>query len=259
MVVHRSSERPFGGVRHLGVIVRAVPPLDPSEPFGLHSGFLYRIDDGAPRFSHLAWHFDLQDEPAGDPKYLWSDTGLDEGNSRVVAAWLANRGRLPNDIPYGINSDGACFDTVTAQFVPAPVGKGLTCATYVKAVLSHLGFKLLAEDTWPTDRADDRSWQLAVVEALRARAAAAPHVDAVNKDVGSKRFRPVEVVGAATLPHSSWAVVFDDAAKVAQSIIVDVQKARRSSQAAAAPAAQAVPAPEALPLERQAPKGDGGS
>jgi hypothetical protein len=88
MVVHRSADKPFADVNPLGVVVRSVRPLDPGASFALHSGFLYRLDDGEPRIQHLAFHLELEDEPAAAP-YLWADVGLDEGNSRVVArgAW----------------------------------------------------------------------------------------------------------------------------------------------------------------------------
>jgi hypothetical protein len=112
MVVHRSADKPFADVNPLGVVVRSVRPLDPGASFALHSGFLYRLDDGEPRIQHLAFHLELEDEPAAAP-YLWADVGLDEGNSRVVAAWLAVRGAMPQDIPYGLDSAGSCFDDQT--------------------------------------------------------------------------------------------------------------------------------------------------
>ncbi|MDH2402003.1 hypothetical protein QCM77_18860 [Bradyrhizobium sp. SSUT18] len=239
MTVHRSSERPFADVRHLGVVVCAVGALDPSEDFGLHSGFLYQLDSGGPRISHLGWHFELHDHPADDDRYLWADTGLDEGNSHVIAAWLSDRRTHPNDIPYGFDAKGSCFDKVTLDFVPPALGKGLTCATYIKAVFSHLGFDdFLDEGTWPLDRQSDRSWQLAVVEELRKRASQ-EHIAALMEDVGATRFRPAEVVGAATVVSDSWPVTFDDVAAIAQSIIVDVEASRAAYRAASGPASAA--------------------
>jgi hypothetical protein len=225
MTVHLSSESPFAGVRHLGVVIRAVDALDPNEPFGLHSGFLYQLDDGEPRINHLGWHFAMHDHPADDARYLWANTGLDEGNSHLIAAWLALRRTHPNDIPYGFDAHGACFDQVTQDFVPPPLGKGLTCATYIKAVFSHFGFDLLDEITWPLDRPSDRSWQVSVVEELRKHASE-DHVIALTNDVGARQFRPAEVVGAAILPSDSWPVALNDVAAIAQSIIVDVQSSR---------------------------------
>lgn len=222
MTVYRSDERPFNDVRALGVAVRSVPALSPDDQYGLHSGLLYKIDGGFPRISHLAWHFQLKDDPVADP-YLWADVGLDTNNSRIIAAWLALRQTSPSNIPYGIDAAGSCFDKTTREFLPPPLGKGLTCATYIVAVLKSLGFPLLLEDTWPTDRASDHSWQRAVIDTLKNTGAGEDYVDAAQKDVGAKRYRPAEVVGSAT--RAPWPVAFQDAAALASAVIADVQNA----------------------------------
>jgi hypothetical protein len=183
----------------------------------------------------------MHDHPADDDRYLWADTGLDEGNSHVIAAWLASRRAHPKDIPYGFDAHGSCFDTVTLDFVPPSLGKGLTCATYIKAVFLHFGFELLDESTWPLNRPSDRSWQVAVLEELRKRASE-DHIVALTNDVGARQFRPAEVVGAATLPSLSWPVALNDVAAIAQSIIVDVQSSRAGTGATVtAETAPAVP------------------
>lgn len=236
MAVYRSDERPFDDVRALGVVVSPVPALSPQDPYGVHSGILYKIDGGSARISHLAWHFRLEDVPAADP-YLWADVGLDDANSRVIAAWLALRQKSPSNIPYGLDAGGACFDKTTREFLPPPLGKGLTCATYIVTIFKSLGFPLLLEDTWPTDRADDHSWQRAVVDMLTKTGADKDHIEAVGKDVGAKRFRPAEVVGAAI--HTPWPVAFQDAATLAAAVIADVQNAfARLAASRAQPAAQ---------------------
>jgi hypothetical protein len=248
MTVCRSDERPFDAVKYLGVVVRAVDSIDPAASFGLHSGFLYKLDGQPPRLNHLAWHFDLRDEPAVDDKYLWADTGLDERNSQVIAAWLTDRRERPSMIPYGLDAQGACFDKETQDFLPPPLGKGLTCATYMQAVLKHLGFILLDEATWPADRAEDASWQVAVVDVLRKTGAAEDHINALASDVGSKRLRPAEVVGAATVTSGSWPVAFDRASAIAQTIILDVQAAMNAAEQSGPPAKEGLPANESVPL-----------
>ena len=220
MPVQPSQVRPFGDVNALGIVVCRAPRLNPADELPLHSGFLYKLDAGMPRISHLAWHLDLRDEPAADP-YMWANVGLDEANSRFVAAWLADRGKNPALIPYGIDGAGASFDPETDEFVPPPVGKGLTCATYIAAVFKHLGFQLLQEDSWPTDRQDDNVWQEHVVKALSKTGASEEHVDAVKNDVGARRFRPAEVTGAATL--ADWPIAFPSAEAVANSVIENVR------------------------------------
>lgn len=222
-LVQPSSSAPFSAVASLGVVVRSVPPIDRSTNFALHAGFLYKIDNAEPRISHLAWHYRLEDKPAEGP-YLWANVGLDDVSCRVVAAWLADRRANPAQIPYGIDSAGVCFDSETQDFIPPPVGKGLTCATYIVAVLKHLGFPLLAEITWPRDRADDVSWQEAIVTSLSKDGASADHVAAVRADKGARRFRPAEVVGSATVTDL-WPIAFEEASRLATEIVKDVKAA----------------------------------
>ena len=52
------------------------------------------------------------------------------------------------------------------------------------------------------------------------------HVEAAQKDVGAKRFRPVEVVGAAICTTSDWRVAFSDARLIADTILGDLAAAR---------------------------------
>ncbi|CCD96501.1 hypothetical protein BRAO375_600074 [Bradyrhizobium sp. ORS 375] len=222
MTVYRSDERPFDDVQALGVVISPAPALVPEDQYGLHSGLLYKIDGQPARISHLAWHHQLRDEPAADP-FLWADVGLSAENSRFIAAWLALRQNSPSNIPYGIDAGGACFEMATHEFLPPPLGKGLTCATYIVAVFRSLGFPLLLEETWPADRPDDHAWQRAVLSLLRRTGATEDYVEAAQTDVGAKRYRPAEVVGAAT--RAPWPVAFQDATALAAAVLTDVQNA----------------------------------
>ena len=219
MAVHRSTCVPFGEVDHLGVVIREFRPADRA-PFR-HAGFLYRIDDGAPLMVHLAWHYCLRHEPP-DEDYLWQTVALEEENRQVVAAWLGAEHLHPADIPYGFDAFGLCFDE-NDEFVPPPVGKGLTCATLISAVLAFLGFELLEQNTWE-DRPDDVHWQNEILRALRGHASPA-HIEALQTDIGAKRFRPEEVVGAAITSDPKWPVPFSDARQMADSILRDLADA----------------------------------
>ncbi|MGA2292624.1 hypothetical protein, partial [Bradyrhizobium sp.] len=103
------------------------------------------------------------------------------------------------------------------------LGKGLTCATYIVAILKSLGFPLLLEDSWPIDRADDQLWQRAIIEELRKSGAEEDYIAVAQNDVGAKRYRPAEVVGSAT--NAAWPVVFSDATALAAAVLADVQAA----------------------------------
>jgi hypothetical protein len=73
-------------------------------------------------------------------EYLWSQIGLDQRNKKFIAAFLGNQRQNQNNIPYKLDGSGSCFDTETGAFITPPVGKGLTCATYLIAVLTSFGF-----------------------------------------------------------------------------------------------------------------------
>lgn len=226
MTLATSEQSAFADVKYLGVAAKAVSPLLKSQEFGVHAGFIYKIDEDDPRVAHLAWHEDQRDNQI-DATYLWSPMPfLEEPNCHVVASWLHVRRSKPDLIPYGFRVDGRVYDAESDAFIPPPPGQGLTCATFIVAVLRHLGFSLLVGASWPNDRQDDREWQEAVVAALKEQGASEQHVKALAEDVGARRYRPDEVVGAATL--AEWPVAFPDAAKAAQEVIAAIAASRKA-------------------------------
>jgi hypothetical protein len=165
---------------------------------------------------HLAWHFDLRDEEAPSD-YFWNEVSLDVLNRRVLAAAANAIGTKRDNIPYGLDTTGACFDPTNGDFIPPPIGKGLTCATFIVAVFGSYGFDLLDEASWPTHNAEDEGWQSQIIETLRSNGAHPAHIEAMERDVGSSRFKPDEVVGSSTLP--TWPVAFPEARSIADEII----------------------------------------
>lgn len=222
MVVFHSRERPFSDVSNIGIAIREVER--PPRPIGHHCGFLYKLDGGDPRLLHFAWHYILRDD-APPEAYLWADMGFDEPNGRYVAAYASNLKRNEHNIPYGLDVAGSCFDRESGEFIPPPLGKGLTCATFVSVVLRSLGFNLLQEQTWEA-RPDDNDFGVYIVEDLKASGAHPDHIDAVSKDIGAKRFRTPEVAGATTKPLSEWPLSFEIARTLATQILADLAAAR---------------------------------
>jgi hypothetical protein len=144
----------------------------------------------------LAFHFKLCDETPS-PAYLWVDCGLDDVNKKVIAAYMGVIRKNKNNIPYGLDVDGNCFDRDTGEYIEQPLGKGLTCATFIMAIFGRFGFRLLKTEEWP-ERAEDIQWQQQILEVLEAEGASADHVAAARKDIGTARFRPEEVGGAVS-------------------------------------------------------------
>ena len=172
------------------------------------------LDEGAARLIHFAWHRDLRDDEP-DNTYLWADIGLDTANARYLAAFAANLKRNQVNIFYGLDQAGSCFDSETGDFIPPPLGKGLTCATFILAVMRSVGFAALLEESW-SPREDDAAFGQQIVEDLIATQPPIDpaHISVLASDAGAKRFRPEEVVGGSIQPaevcpfrskkHSNW-------------------------------------------------------
>ncbi|AMA55039.1 hypothetical protein [Bradyrhizobium sp. CCGE-LA001] len=220
MPLRSNAEHPFAEVNFLGIVAKKVDPIYEGHEFGIHVGFLYQLEDNQPRVAHFAWH-EIQRDDEPDDSYLWSEINLDESNRLVVASWLDDRRANPDLIPYGFRTDGSPYVEETSDFVAPPIGQGFTCATFIVGVLKHLGFPLLVEDSWPDAREDDILWQEGIVSKLEGWASP-EHRGALRDDVGTKRFRPEEVGGAACRAPD-WPVLFEDASVVAAEIIAELR------------------------------------
>lgn len=197
-------------------------------PEQVHVGLLYRVDGGTPFFRHLAFHRQLRNDSAvafaGEYSLHWAECSLDVDNRAVMAAYVAAVEQNPADIPFGFDSSGSAFDPETGAFYEPPIGKGLTCATYVLGMFEARGFHLLNTDGWP-ERAEDIEWQERIIGIVENYCAGrgldcAEHIAAMRADVGAKRYRPEEV--AAGMLSSPTPVNFPTARELADQILVDL-------------------------------------
>jgi len=188
----------------------------PNDPQQRHVGIIYRVDDSGPRFCHLAWHFKLVDEPL-PVNYCWGASGLDPVNKVVMAAYVALLKQNASDVPYGIDFSGVYFDD-QGHYIVQPIGRGLTCATFIMAVFIRYGFELVNMESWP-ERPDDIEWQQQVIKVLTGYASP-EHVEAVSRNVGARRFRPEEI--AAGVISENIPLDFSVAHALAQEILHDL-------------------------------------
>lgn len=212
MPVLEPADRPYGHVAHVGLAIQQTS-------LGYHSGFLYKLADSEPRVLHLAFHHLLKDEVITSD-YRWAQLGLDDDNLAVLSELLARIAGKEPRIPYGFNSEGIAIDPVTGGVLPAPVGHGLTCATFMVATLKAYGHDLLEADAWPT-RDDDAKWEAAILHAL-SRFASPEHVQAVRENPRSARLRPAEVVGSGTKSSDDWPVAYTVARDLADQVQADL-------------------------------------
>lgn len=204
---------PFENLPEVGVAIKR-------GDFGLHCGLLYRWGDEV-RLLHLAFHHLLCDQPP-DLSYLWAvvpEDELDVYNARAFAAWAKVVGEAGASIPYGFNMDGLVLDE-QGQLLPSPVGRGLTCATFVLALFRCFQIKApAAVETWPT-REEDAVWKSSIIALLKARNADPEHIQALESETLQARFRPDEVIGSVS--SSGWSFNYEQARELADAILVEL-------------------------------------
>jgi hypothetical protein len=153
---------------------------------------------------------------------MWADLAeLDAANRRVFASYLSVVGERKPSIPYGLNSEGISFDPNTGELLPHPDGRGLTCATFLLALMKTFGHTPIDESSWPISRPGDAEWRQWVVEELQK--CSPQHADAVRRDQPCARFRPAEVVGASAT--NGWPHSCAEAESAAIEVITDLQAA----------------------------------
>jgi len=178
-----------------------------------HVGIIFRDDDDQPHLLHLASHRRLRCDDVIDG-HAWVAPAIAPELLPSIAAMCARVAkRNAMGIPYGFRYDASRFAS-DGQFVLGKDEHGLTCATFVLAVLRSAGVELLTRDEWPP-RPDDMVRFAKILKALRSVGAEDAYFDALEAEVTAVRFRPTEVAGASAgrLPCS-----FADAAAAAAAI-----------------------------------------
>jgi hypothetical protein len=120
-------------------------------------------------------------------------------------------------IPYGVDYTHDAFDKETGDWLHGPTGRGLTCATFVVAMLACTGVQFLDVKNWSTPRPGDTAWVAHIVELLAVHDAK-EQAEHILKNEKGLRIRPAEVAGAAKEPAKNWLVKFDTAVQRAPEI-----------------------------------------
>lgn len=196
MTFRSAADHPASPLNHVGVAVKVIDEATAA----LHVGLVYRLTDGVPRMAHLAFHHDLRDEaaPTGHG-YAWADCGwLQDPDYASSGAFVARfiQGTLRRrDVRYGLNPDLDCY--ATGQLVETDPRFGLTCATYIAAVLKGAGFDILDIGTWVA-RPGDEAWSRHVLALLDRYAPA--RAEELRGQVAPFRVRPDEMAAAVAGP-----------------------------------------------------------
>ncbi len=173
----------------------------------IHAGIVHRSAGRPLRLLHLAFHAKVIDEgmPSEGLEYYWTPLRMDPDRAETFAAFCRHLARRRPRIPYGVLYRG---DTLSDEGTVLLSGGavGLTCATFVLAVLKWAGFELLDLGSW-IHRPEDTDWHAHIVEMLSRFRERNPelishqHIEAVRSEKGCARFRPEEVAAACT---SAW-------------------------------------------------------
>ena len=216
---------PFEDVQEVGAVIKMLQPEQ------RHVGFLYKSLGGAARMLHLGWHHDLRDEDA-KLDYSWVQCGLDPVNRLLLAGavvQIAAQREVP--INYSPIYQGEYFESGSLKYTRTAPGEGLTCATFIIAVMNSLSLKLFEAEAWPT-RQDDGKWVQAIASHLAACGADQDHVEAIKASPSSARFRPEEVAGAFT--ESAVPVPFEKAESLGLAILDELKEKENPSSSLSA-------------------------
>jgi hypothetical protein len=189
-------------------------------PKGLHVGILHFEFDYSLRVLHLCSHKELQSQPAADVDCkLWVVPDLEPEQIAAISAFcrLVRARHAEKGVPYGFSPPESFFD-VTANYVQTD-GEGLTCATLVLAVFHRSGVTLIHYHTWPA-RPEDAAWQQKVVDFFRNSKMTNAEVDAMANTIGRRRFRTLEVAGAACADE--YPVDFQIAAAFSDQLVLEL-------------------------------------
>jgi len=183
-----------------------------------HAGLCIRQGPGPAVLIELQGHHRIEVGPLREAARL-AVLGIDPLRLPAVVRYVRSVGQNPTDrIPYGIALPDDCFDATSGAWLLGPTGRGLTCATFVVAVLKAAGLNLLAIWTWQ-ERPDDETWRRSIIAALRRNPANRQQADHVGREGTCTRFRPEEVAGAGLVPVSDWPVAFTEAVRRAVTVI----------------------------------------
>jgi hypothetical protein len=155
---------------------------------------------------------------------LWIEPPVVPERLRQLAAVCrrVSRKNEQGGIPYAFSCPEGASDVQTSAFLLGPTRFGLTCATFVLALLEHAGLALVQLDSWPSGRAGDEQWQMRILADLEKCGASKEHLEHVRQEIGSVRYRPEEVAAAATIAPPP--AVFKAIERLAEAIVAKIRQ-----------------------------------
>lgn len=160
-----------------------------------HSGIFYRRTPAIMRLLHFADHQIIEDDdPPSQPKFTWVVPPLRPKQiPQIVELCILISNKRPR-INYGFRYDEASiFSMLDGSFILADGTLGLTCSTFVLAILRSAGVRLIKPRTWKVTSGSISAQALQV----RFMSHGHPnHAGRLRTEIGASRFSPSQVAGS---------------------------------------------------------------
>lgn len=207
--------------------------IERSAPCMLHAGILYRDTNRRLFKLHFGGHWYLgNDRYANDAACSIPD--IDAGQpDKADGEWIAGycekvaASTRNNKIPYNLKYDEeVSFDDATGDISLGPTSTGLSCATFVLAVLRSSGNKLIDAVRWPQAIGDDKAGQIRFVNMMldSKNPGAQRQGRIINAEIGTPRIRPDHVAGACLEPHSTWPIRYAICDRNAANVVAELDR-----------------------------------
>lgn len=185
---------------------------------GTHAAFIYERDNGAIWTADVAWNLIARNYEIHALDQSWVNINIPEQILEILVSILEIMGQNHNIIPYDVRyTNGEYFDPVTWSYCQEK--PGLTCATFVLAVLRGLKLELFDVNAWPT-RSEDGPALERLLSMLSASGVDAHKINAQRLGHNCIRYRPEEVTGSVS--GSRWPVPFGLAADLGTQVLLHV-------------------------------------
>ena len=200
--VTKDAAKTFTFPKKIGIGIK-VRLNETTGKFDLHIGFLYfDMMSGKPYFCHQTNEKDRNKNEPIRENYSWVSTSFNEAESTSIittCAVLCNKSVSIGGIPYGFTFRPNLINS--GEWQGGGV-EGVTCATFVLAILESLGFSILETDYWfdrsEADKEAEKAWKEYILE-LFSKDVGPISIARIRKSDTSPRFKPEEVtVGCAS-------------------------------------------------------------
>lgn len=188
--------------------------LEPTDA-SAHIGLIVRDSGPEPLLIHLAGHHQLRVEDA-EGSYGWEELRLPAVRALVVARRILQLAQIAGrSVPYGFRHYSSAL--TDDGFRPGPFETGLTCATFVIAMMAACELPLFTSDE-PASHEEDAIVQ----EVLATTLMPAAEEERLRMEIGAPRFRP-EVVAVACMKIPDIPCRYDDLKEDAERVLGHVR------------------------------------